>query len=258
MRNLIIYLYKRKILKRIISSIIKNISKFYKKTFIIIKYKNFLLNLNLKNPIDREIYLKNEYEKDNIQQLEEIIRKDDIKIFIDVGSHMGFYALNIASNEKMTVYAFEPININFEQLSENIKINNYKNVKKFNVALSNIKSRILMWVPDKNKTGGYSIYNEKDIELNKYNKDEICQTYVSADRGDNLIKIKNHKIAIKIDVERSEKYVLLGFEELILNNKIFLQIEIFDQLEIEMNKFLYKYNFKFLNKNGKDYFYKNY
>ena len=103
---------------------------------------------------------------------------------------MGFYALNIASNEKMTVYAFEPINTNFEQLSENIKINDYKNVKKFNVALSNIKSRILMWVPDKNKTGGYSIYNEKDIELNKYNKDNIYETYVSADRGDNLIKIK--------------------------------------------------------------------
>ena len=114
MRNLIIYLYKRKILKRIISSIIKIISKFYKKKFIIIKYKNFLLNLNLKNPIDREIYLKNEYEKSNIEQLEEIIRKDNIKIFIDVGSHMGFYALNIASNEKMTVYAFEPININFD------------------------------------------------------------------------------------------------------------------------------------------------
>ena len=128
MRNLIIYLYKRKILKRIIPSIIKIISKFYKKKFIIIKYKNFLLNLNLKNPIDREIYLKNEYEKDNMEQLEEIIRKDNIKIFIDVGSHMGFYALNIASNEKMTVYAFEPININFDQLSENIKINNYKNI----------------------------------------------------------------------------------------------------------------------------------
>ena len=68
--------------------------------------------------------------KSNIEQLEEIIRKDNIKIFIDVGSHMGFYALNIASNEKMTVYAFEPININFDQLSENIKIINYKNIKK--------------------------------------------------------------------------------------------------------------------------------
>ena len=60
----------------------------------------------------------------------------------------------------------ENVRYKSEQLSENIKINNYKNVKKFNVALSNIKSRILMWVPDKNKTGGYSIYNEKDIAQN--------------------------------------------------------------------------------------------
>ena len=34
MRNLIIYLYKRKILKRIIPSILKIIVKFYKKKFI--------------------------------------------------------------------------------------------------------------------------------------------------------------------------------------------------------------------------------
>jgi len=258
MRELIIYLYKKKIFKRIVPSILKIIFKFNKKKFIIIKYKNFLLNLNLKNPIDREIYLKNEYEKKNIEQLEEIIRKENIKIFIDVGSHMGFYTLNIANDEKMSVYAFEPININFEQLSENIKINNYQNVKKFNVALSNIKSKNLMWVPEKNKTGGYSVYDEKDIELNKYNKNKVYETYVSTDRGDNLVKIRNHKIAIKVDVERHEKYVLLGFEELILNNKIFLQIEIFDQLKKEMNKFLLKYNFKFLNKIGKDYYYKNY
>ena len=60
--------------------------------------------------------------------------------------------------------------------------------------------------------------------------------YTEEFHGDNLIKLRDHKIAIKVDVERSEKYVLLGFEELILNNKIFLQIEIFDQHEKEMNE----------------------
>ena len=30
-----------------------------------------------------------------------------------------------------------------------------------------------MWVPDKNKTGGFSIYDRDDEEINKYNEEKI-------------------------------------------------------------------------------------
>ena len=63
---------------------------------------------------------------------------------------------------------------------------------------------------------------------------------------------------MKIDVERHEKNVLEGFNDLISRNKIFLQIEIFNHLLIDIKRFLEKNNFKYLNKIGKDYFYKNY
>ena len=115
-----------------------------------------------------------------------------------------------------------------------------------------------MWVSDINKTGGYAIYSEDDKEFNKYDKNKIQKICVETKKGDNLLKLKNQKIAIKIDVERHEKEVLLGLEKLILNNKVFLQIEIFENMEKKVEDLLSQYNFIFISKNGKDFFYKNY
>tara|TARA_B110000014_G_C20029207_1_gene534408 strand:+ start:197 stop:973 length:777 start_codon:yes stop_codon:yes gene_type:complete len=258
MRKILILLYKIKIFKRIIPSVLKIIIKFNKNKFTVIKYNNFLLNLNLNNPIDREIYLKNEYELNSIKHLDNTIKKENISFFLDIGSHMGFYSMFIARNPGVNVYAFEPIEDNYNQLSENIRINNYNNIKKYNLALSDYKGKALMWVTNKKKTGGYSIFNENDVELKKYNERKIYKTSVLTDKGDNILKIENKKIAVKIDVERHEKLVLEGIKDLIKKNKIFLQIEIFDHLYQEIDSLLTKYNFQYLSKEGKDFFYKNY
>ena len=257
MSKILIYLYKIKIFKRIIPSAIKVIIKFNINKFTIIKYNNYLLNLNLNNPIDREIYLKNEYELESIKQLDQNIKEENISIFLDIGAHMGFYSMFIARDPEVIVHAFEPIKENYYQLSENIRINNKKNIKKYNFALSNKKDKVLMWVTNKKKTGGYSIFNKDDIELKKYNN-KIHKTAVFTNKGDDLIKIVNKKIAMKIDVERHEKNVLEGLKDLISKNKIYLQIEIFNHLKEDIHIFLTKYNFKYLNKIGKDFFYKNY
>jgi len=115
-----------------------------------------------------------------------------------------------------------------------------------------------MWVTNKKKTGGYSIFNDNDVELKKYNENKIYKTSVFTDKGDNILKIENKKIAVKIDVERHERLVLEGLKELLKKNKIFLQIEIFDHMYHDIDSFLTKYNFKYLNKEGKNFFYKNY
>ena len=71
--------------------------------------------------------------------------------------------------------------------------------------MSDKKQNITMWVPDKNKTGGFSIYDSNDEEVSKYNKKKTFEIESKSDLGDNLMDIKNEKIAIKIDVERHEK-----------------------------------------------------
>ena len=65
-----------------------------------------------------------------------------------------------------------------------------------------------MWVPDENKTGVFHI-RYKDKELNKYDIKKTFKTESESDLGDNLIKLKEEKIAIKIDVERHEKKFLM-------------------------------------------------
>ena len=51
----------------------------------------------------------------------------------------------------------------------------------------------------------------------------------------------NEQTCIKIDVEGFELSVLQGIENLIKNNKVFLQIEIFDEEFSETSKFLEAY-----------------
>ena len=57
MRELLFKLYKFKLLKRIIPSILKRINKLFIKSYITIHHDSFKLKLNLNNPIDREIFL---------------------------------------------------------------------------------------------------------------------------------------------------------------------------------------------------------
>ena len=70
-------------------------------------------------------------------------------------------------------------------------------------------------------------------------------------------------ISLKVDVEGSEIDVLNGLKKLLKNNKVFLQIEIFDKNYQKVNNFLKISNFKLDNKissnsNYADYYYKNF
>ena len=103
--------------------------------------------------------------------------------------------------------------------------------------------------------GGFSF----NIPKRKLAEDQIIQLHKSK-VGDKILKFKNKIVVMKIDVEGYEGKVLLGIKNLIKNNKIFLQIEIFDKNFRKINKFLLEKGFKFINKFDKtsDYFFINY
>ena len=228
MRNVVKNLYKLKFLKRAVPSLLKIIIKIFNIKRIQVDHNDLKFNLNPKNPIDREIYLKDNYEIEQIKFLGNEIDKNNIRVFIDVGAHMGFYSINL-SKKKIEIYSFEPIKNNFNQLEENISINKIKNISVFNCALSNKKEIIKMWVPNKDKTGGFSVYDKNDEELKKYEKKNNHIEISRSDLADNLLSFKDIKIAIKIDVERHEEEVLLGMTELIKNNRMVIQIEILEK-----------------------------
>jgi FkbM family methyltransferase len=244
----------KKIYSRILNIILNS-----KKEFIL-NFKNIRLFINIKDPIDKIIFYKNEYEEKQIKFLSDWIKKNKPNIFIDIGANFGVYSLRISKLFQMLkVIAFEPVLTTFNKLKMNIEINNLgKKIKTYNVGLSNskgLKKMIALRRRNYIQSGGFSF----NVPRRKLNDEEIIQCHKSM-KGDEVLKFKKEKIVIKIDVEGYENKVLLGIKNLLINNKILLQIEIFDSNFKKINKFLLEKKFKLINKFNKtyDYFYTNY
>lgn len=78
------------------------------------------------------------------------------------------------------------------------------------------------------------------------------------DRADNILTLKDNRIAIKIDVERHEENVLVGVKKILDQNKILMQIEIFDTRKDRIFSLLKKSGFRLINNIEKDYYFKNF
>ena len=221
------------------------------------KLNDIKLNLDIRDSIDREIYFTNRYEEEQIKLLIDSIKKYKITHFVDIGANIGIYALNIAMNfPNIKIDAFEPHKGAFERMKANIHQNGFSQIiQSHNLALSSENKNGYLQASKRFGTyqsGGASISPEGEMKISQV-------------RGDDLIKDVDSIIAIKIDVEGFELSVLQGIENLIKNNKIFLQIEIFDEKLSETSKFLEDFNFKLIEKGTfthqdtvKDYFYINF
>tara|TARA_B110000971_G_scaffold199280_1_gene216474 strand:+ start:3315 stop:4082 length:768 start_codon:yes stop_codon:yes gene_type:complete len=253
-RSLFIFLYQYNFFKRIVPSILRKLSLFKKSQTV--GLINFKMNLHFKSSIDREIFLKNEYEPKQINFLISQFEHDKFDLFLDIGSYVGYYSLFLY-NKIQNIYAFEPNSENYKKLKKNILINNFK-IKTFNCACSNFDGKSKIWYTDVNKLGGSSVFDRNDKEIEKYDFKKILFEKINVSKLDNLIKIVNKKIIIKIDVERHELKVLQGAFELIKKNDIFLQIEIFDSRKKIILDYLIKNGFKLKHNINNDYFLFNY
>ena len=251
-----------KFLKKIYESIIYKFYILIGKEEILIKPQNINLLIEIRDPIEREIFFNLSYEEEQIATLVEFSKKNKQDFFLDIGSNCGYYALFIAKTFPSThVIAFEPIKKTYEKLVKNIHLNNLKKqIQTFNFGLSDTNDEVQMRTLIKKgfiQSGGFTV-NDKNREL------KTNETLLKADLkiGDEVIKYINKKLLIKIDVEGHEINVLKGLSRLINNNKIYMQIEIFHENKENIFNFLKKNDFKFIkNINGNrknDYFFVNY
>ena len=88
-----------------------------------------------------------------------------------------------------------------------------------------------------------------------FNNDEIIFYKNIDDLSD---KIKNDKIAIKIDVERHELKVLQGIDNLLISNKVILQVELFESRREITKNYLINKGFKKFDCINRDYYFKNF
>lgn len=108
--NLINYLTKIKILKRIIPSLIRRFLITFHKEIFIFKFNGLNLELNIKEPMDQMIFFRGYYENEQIEFLNKIIKDFKPDFFIDVGANSGFYSLVIGKRfPKLKIISYEPI-----------------------------------------------------------------------------------------------------------------------------------------------------
>ena len=231
-------LVKIPFLKRIVPSLVRRIFMFIGKFNINYNFKGIVLNLDIRDSLDRKILFDNEYEDQQISFLYANLRRLNITHFIDVGANMGIYSLLIANEfNNIQIHSFEPHSGVFKRFKKNIEKNNFsKNIKAINIGLSDKKDLMFIEGPKNfgiNQSGGASLQSKGHNQ-------------VAVSTGDKEISLVKKNIAIKIDVEGHELKTLNGFKNIFDLNNVFLQIEIFDENYDSTISLLNEYNFRLI------------
>lgn len=137
-----------------------------------------------------------------IEEIYDIKTYENIKIesnnpILDLGGHIGLFALKFARLNRGEVYTFEPSKESFNLLKKNVEINHIKNVQAINAAVSD-------------KAGMLKLYLHKYSAANSIlNKTNHWVNVKSIGLGDFIKQNKIKKIElIKIDVEGAEYKIL--------------------------------------------------
>ena len=175
---------------------------------------------------------------------------DNKSIFIDCGANQGFYTIPIAaSNPDCVVYAFEPSLQEMEYLNKNIELNNFQNVKTFDLGIGDVEGsfNFLNDNLEKDSTKGGLIIENTMGNLNEVKKikvktiDKIVEDYIDIN--------SNSKIFIKIDIEGYDINAVYGAKNIINKYTTIILVE-FSTMAVA-SKIYSKQNFSdFLDENN--------
>ncbi len=250
---------KLPILKRLIPSLAIRILKIIGKNRGYYSIRGIDMYLDFLDPIDREIILYDEFEKQEIEFLISEIKRKKLNYFLDVGANCGYYSFKIAEKiSNINIFSFEPNPEAYFKFSKSLLKNSRlsNKIKLENFGLSNENNKFIMQSMIKfgyAQTGGSAV-----IEKNTNEKHH--EFYANFKIGDEYLNLSNKYCAIKIDVEGHELNVLHGLKKTLDSNKCILQIEIFNNNFEKVDNFLSSLGYKNFNKvqERSNYFYSNF
>lgn len=139
------------------------------------------------------------------------------KIFLDIGSHMGYYAWLLSKNFDR-VFAFEPNPTNYQMLANTIRFGKLKNVKPVKTALSDREGTATLYYSP--RSGNQSLLGREQ------QRGFLVKTTTLDSLAGEPVDL------VKIDVEGAEWMVVKGGEKVLNDGKIKrLLIEIHDESE---------------------------
>jgi FkbM family methyltransferase len=198
------------------------------------------------------------YEPNTSQILIRHLREGDI--FVDIGSHIGYFTLLAASlvGEKGNVLAFEPEPINYNLLLENIKLNGLQNVTSYNVALGSEEKQTQFFQanPELANDGGHALWDIARCLEDNQNPEYVAEfrkcIQVTLKRLENCLpnNLPNIRM-IKIDVEGAEMAVLQGSDRILRAGVPYIICEIHDfalsqmgSNQFELRRYMYDLGYK--------------
>ena len=148
------------------------------------------------------------YESEEMQMITSLMDKNGC--FFDIGAHIGWYSINLASEYKQAqFFSFEPVPKTHSLLLENIHHNKLTNIKSFNFGFSdNCRTADFFYSEVRS-----AIASERDIFDTNSSKKIQCQLNTL----DDFVKEQSiHRLDfIKCDVEGAEFLVLKGGKQTI-------------------------------------------
>lgn len=186
-----------------------------------------ILLLDESSLVDKTVIAQGTWEEEQLSYMSDLMgrfRGREKTAFLDIGSYWGLYSLVAA---RLGVfgqqYAFEADRTNFSQLQANLFLNKLaRTVTSHNCAVSDSPGTLRFWDsqshPDGNRAGVGVIGATEDL----------ASYPVQAVRIDDVIDISGGHLLMKIDVEGHEEYVLRGMDRILAENKVVMQIEVFD------------------------------
>jgi len=175
-----------------------------------------------------------------------------VNSFYDIGANIGYYSLIAAmENKEIEVVGFEPATGPFFYFKENVRINNFKNIKTESIALSH-KEGDIEFYEIKNKKYKYlehnlagegnagSITTGRNFVINKV-KTSTLDNYVSRNKVSAID-------LIKMDTEGTENLILEKASHVLKEMKPIIICEtIFNAIEPELEQIMKSYGYEFYN-----------
>ena len=176
-----------------------------------VKIESSDLFLNPNDPVVSGAIFFNVYEKSEIKFIKSICMNG--KNILDIGANIGYYTTLFsqeAGNDGL-ILAIEPDTESYKYLSKNISSCKYKNVLSFQVAASDSRKKLPLFISKENR-GDNRLYQ------NNQKRDSILVDCITVDE-----LLKENKISrldfIKIDVQGYEPKVFKGMKNIINSQK---------------------------------------
>jgi len=249
-------------LRRFARSAWKQYAKTFKPPHFVEKRLGAYWLLDQHNIIDRNLFCFGVWERAEIarlQQMSRAIAKGPEKpMFLDIGSHAGFYAVLMAKSEIFgRVMAFEPIPRHLANLNANLLLNGLTDSVEVHALALSDKQAVLRFAqgPATNRGMAHTIDGLSTGLLNAMPKDQIVE--VKAERLDDLLQVRGATAGVKIDVEGHEEATINGMIDFLKGNTCALQVEILPEALERVSNLLATCGYKLRGNIGLDHYFDN-